>query len=136
MKSIYVLLIALALFSVANQKFIGFGEFVEGHNSSDKLFRIVKSSQSNRFVQNNPVFLIVRSSTLNLEFETPCGTCRGPSGAYPTCVKKACNYSPDHDTIRKILFGSKDAAKTILASSTDPFSYKTGKDFLDLQRLK
>ena len=131
---IFVLLVALALVSVANQKAVGFGEFVEGHNGAVKKFRVIKASKANAYVQSNQVFVTVKSGNA-LELEDPCGICRNFSGRAPICVKRACKSTSDHEAIKNILFGRRDAAKIINnINSSGPFPYKSINAILYLKR--
>ena len=134
MRLICLLLIALALFSVANQKAVGFGEFVQGHEQTIKKFKIYHATKGADYLKAADVFVILRSGTI-LELEGPCGTCTSTSGKAPVCTKKTCKYAKDHEIIKNLLFRRKGAAQAIDSITNGSIvPYMSERDFLYIQR--
>ena len=137
MRSICLLLVALAFLSVANQKHIGLGEFVAGHELAQNKFRILGSNKANQYrdyLSANTVLAIAKGSSV-LELQGPCGICTSTAGKAPVCVKKICQSWDQFNAIKDILFGRNDASKVIWRiSSNSLYPYRVGNNILWIRR--
>ena len=132
MRNIYLLIIALALVSVANQSFSSFGEFIEGHNEDQKRFKIygTNSRALTNYVKANQVFAIAKTKVI-LEFQSPCGTWTKSPGRI-SYVPNRCNRKSQRacHEIRDLLFSKENGANWIWSQQSASFPLRTDKGTL------
>ena len=136
MRSICLLLIALALVSVSNQGKVKFGEFVQAHEAAEKKFVLVKSTSSvlTKYAQNNKVFVIV-SSPKEIKLQTPCGSCTSSQGKAPQCPNVKCQGSSKaaFDLAKNTLFAKPNPAAFFWSQSSTAV-WKTSKGVLAFKK--
>ena len=137
MRSIYLLLIALALVSVSSQGKVNFGEFVEAHEAAEKKFVLLKSSSTEltKFAQNNKVFVIVTRGT-KIELKTVCGSCTSTDGRTPQCPTVKCvgaSRTAFNDA-KAILFAQKNPAKFFWSQNSSVVNLKTTRGVLSFKK--
>ena len=135
MRSICLLVIALALVSLTIQNSVNFGEFIEGHNAAPpKKYRVRTGSSPvlAGYALTHKIYVDVRSST-SVVVDSACGI----STSTKNLKKSPCSTLAQkaHDEAKNILFAKPDAAKVLFNHKFKaPFPLKTPKGTLVLTK--
>ena len=138
MRIVGVLLLALLLASVSNQRLVGFGEFVGGHESSPKRYEILTTSMPslNDALRRNHKFFINVYSNNEYSLEAAYGVCTKTGNSTPKCTHNKNTRFADiaaYAEAGTLVFTWPNAASELWSGKYGRlFEYKSGRESITL----
>ena len=141
MRSICLLVVALALLSVSNQQLASFGNFIQGHEGrvTTKRYSTIKSSSAavTKITSLGRKVLVTFYSSSKIMLEVGCSYCiklpsKSPACEYNKCTTDVAETKQAFEDAKSILF-SKEFPKDF--SWGDNVDWTTSKGYLALHKF-